>query len=142
MVILALGRTDCWWFCALSALSTRCLILGRLFRTRSRGVVEVSWTWAWPSMPGTLPRAPGAACPTIAGDRNVVFDVDSTLISITEVVILATRCCIWAGPLFRNVQRPNPLFFLISVSKKNHFFVDFITKISNCFSRPFGPRRR
>ena len=51
------------------------------------------------------------SCPTVAGDRDFVFDVDSTLIyMMTEAVGVATRCCFWAGPLSRNVQRPYPLF--------------------------------
>ena len=51
------------------------------------------------------------SCPTVAGDRDVVFDVDSTLIfMLTEAGGVATRCWIWAGPLSKNVQRPNSLF--------------------------------
>ena len=89
---------------ALGAPSTKPSLFGALSWTRSRGVVEIIWTWAWPSSPGRLPGAPGAARPTVAGDRDVVFDVDSTLISMmTEAVGVATRCCIWAGPLSRNV---------------------------------------
>ena len=94
----------CWVFCAGShrAFSARSLARrprdrpspARSFRTRSRGVVDVIWTLAWPSSPGRLPGALGAANPIVVGDRDVVFDVDSTLISImTEAVGVATCCC-------------------------------------------------
>ena len=92
----------------------------RSSRTRSRRVVEVIWTWPWPSSPGRLPKAHVAARPTVAGDRDVVFDVDSTLIYMTEAIGVATRCCIWAV-----VQKcPAPYTFVFSnicssASKKN-----------------------
>ena len=119
----------------------------RSSRTRSRRVVEVIWTWPWPSSPGRLPGAPGAACLIVAGDRDVVLDVDSTFISImTEAVGVATRWCIWAGPLFRNGQRPSPLFLLISASKENESLFGNLIKISLQKERemflPLSPRWR
>ena len=59
------------------------------------GLAEFAGKVAW----SAWRCASGAVRPTVAGDRDVVFDVDSTLISImTEAVGVATRCYIWAGP--------------------------------------------
>ena len=57
---------------------------------------------------------------TVAGDRDFVFDVDSTLIfMMTEAVGVVTRCCFLAGPLSINVHCPYPSFLVIFASKKN-----------------------